>query len=243
VASKTKGANNANGAAAGTLPAGVVWKGNPRLAPFLVAVADLHEDPANAMTHPERSVAAIAGSYARFGQQKPIVCAADLTVRDGNGQLRAAAERLGWTHVAAVPSDLEGAELSAYSLAVNRTAQHGEWDFEALAGLLKGLADEGAPIDDLGWADYELEPLLLAEWRPPEPGDLPGSGTPHSVAMADPIHVTADQRSVIDAAVARLRETERDESIGEGRCVELICADYLSRAGLPGGGPDEDDGE
>jgi hypothetical protein len=218
------------------LPEGAVWRGNPRLVPLLVPVASLHEDPANVNTHPERSVAAIAASYARFGQQKPLVCGPDMTVRDGNGQLHAAAERLGWTHVAAIPSDLDGVELSAYALAANRTAQHAEWDFEALSDVLRAMRDGGHAIDDLGWADYELEPLLAATWTPPEPGPLPGG--PEARDAGEPVaggkvrfvlEVPADDADVLRRAVAAARGDAADDSVASG-LVE-ICRAYLAARG------------
>lgn len=57
----------------------------PGLEPLLRPVADLVLDPANARSHDERNLAAIRDSLARFGQQKPIVVAADGTVLAGNG--------------------------------------------------------------------------------------------------------------------------------------------------------------
>lgn len=92
----------------------VVWKGPPELRPLLRPIAELREDPNNANTHDERSIAEIAQAYDRYNQQRPIVCDAAGVVRAGNGQL-AAARRLGWTHIAVVRSDLQGAELTAFS--------------------------------------------------------------------------------------------------------------------------------
>jgi hypothetical protein len=218
------------------LPEGVVWKGNPRLIPSLVPIGSLHEDPANVNTHPERSVAVLAGSYARFGQRRPIVCDKDLVVRDGNGQLLAARERLGWTHIACLPDDLDGVEMTAYALAVNRTAQHSEMDFEALAETLKAIRDSGAPIDDLGWADYELDPLLAAEWTPPPSSDGGLGGFPGGDGgpdMAAPVRLTKDQRGVFEQALGAIR-SEHGGDVSEGRAVELLSADYL--AGAPYGG-------
>ena len=212
---------------------GVAWKGNPRLLPFLVPIADLQPDPANANTHPERSIASIASSYQAFGQQNLMVCDSSKIVRDGNGRL-AAATRLGWTHVAVIPSDLSEIELMRYSLAANQTARHAEWDYEALAGHLKAIQKTGAPIDDLGWADYELSPLLAASWSPPPVGDLPGPDEPGDkpgdadADAGEPLRLTKKQRAVVDRAILNVREHESDPSISEGRCVEMICDRYLT---------------
>jgi hypothetical protein len=219
------------------------WRGPATLRPFLAPVERLHEDPANANTHDERSIAAIAASFARFGQQKPLVADDNGVIRAGNGGLRAAGERLGWTHIAVVASDLAGSELAAFALADNRVAQHAEFDFEALAGQLKALQAEGTPIDDLGWADHELEPLLAASWAPPPVGDLPGRDGDGGESAPDdrggdygdyppgtrPIALDPLQRATVEEAIQAMREINQDHAMTEGRCVELICRAYLDR--------------
>lgn len=214
----------------------IVWRGNPRLAAFLVPIGELVEDPANARRHDERSIEVIGGSLARFAQQTPIVVGPGRVVRKGNGTLRAALAR-GWTHVAALESDLAGPELDAYALADNRTAEVSTWDYEALAGILKGLQAIETPIEDLGWQAFELEPLLAAVWIPAAIEELPGrdeaAGQPLGHDGPDMglwVTLTAQQRIVFNRAVAALRETEADPEIAEGRCLELICADFLSGA-------------
>lgn len=246
-----------NGAGVATAEPGpeVVWKGNDLLRPFLIPIADLREDPENANVHPDRSLEEIAGSYLRFGQQKPLVADATGLIKDGNGQL-IAAHGLGWTHVAVFPSDLSGSELKAYGLAVNQTARSSEWDFEKLAAQLKELEADGASIADLGWSPHELEPLLQADWQPAAVAPLPeavmaGAGAGVSVGgingpapgMAVPIAVTTAQRELIGAALDRVRELEHDPEMSEGRGVEMICASYLSRVGYPGSHPDDAEGD
>lgn len=215
---------------------GMTWKGNPLLERFLVPLAELTEAPDNANDHPERSIAEIAESYDEFGQQKAIVCDLDMVVHDGNGQLQAA-RRLGWTHIAATPSDLDGLALSRYALAVNKTAESSEWNFEKLANNLRAIHEAGGQIDNIGWQPFELEPLLAADWTPPPPKPMPEPGPPvagglvgPAPGMAVPIQVTTEQRETIGQAVDALREREGDDDITEGRAIELICADFLAGA-------------
>jgi hypothetical protein len=225
---------------------GVVWRGSGDIAHLLRPLDRLHEDPANVNTHNERSIAGIAAAYARFGQQKPIVVDAHGVTRAGNGQL-IAARRLGWTHIAASESSLTGSELTAYALADNRIAQHAEFDFEALAAQLKAMDEEGTPIDDLGWTDYELEPLLQANWTPPAlapgagEGDYAGS-IPHNGQQGGgggdgdgsdlptrPIELDPLQRATVNDAVQAMREINEEYAMTEGRCIQLICQAYLDR--------------
>ncbi len=51
--------------------------------------------------------------------------------------------------------------------------------------------------------------------------------------MSKPVFLTSEQRPIFDAAARRVREIEGDESLRDGRCLELICADFLSGAGWP----------
>lgn len=48
--------------------------------------------------------------------------------------------------------------------------------------------------------------------------------------MAQAVRVTKEQRYIFDAACHRLRVAEEDLTISEGRCLELIAADYLAGA-------------
>jgi hypothetical protein len=126
-------------------------------------IADLSEDPANARRHGERNLGQIKASLRRFGQQKPIVVDATNVVRAGNGTL-AAARSLGWTTIAAVRSELAGAEMSAYAIADNRSAELAEWDAELLAATLADPA-----IGDVGFTAAELREMTdLPPDEPPE---------------------------------------------------------------------------
>jgi ParB-like chromosome segregation protein Spo0J len=137
----------------------IVWRGPEELRPQLVPIDELHEDVSNVNNHPPRSIEAIAASYARFGQQRSILADSGGVVRAGNGQL-AAARRLGWTHMAVVRSDLQGTELTAYSIADNRISEFSSFDTEALTATLRALQAEDFPIADVGFTDAELEELL-----------------------------------------------------------------------------------
>ncbi|MCK6475281.1 MAG: site-specific DNA-methyltransferase [Phycisphaerales bacterium] len=131
-----------------------VCKVAPALAPLLVPIGKITADPANARHHPARSIDAIKASFSRYGQQKPIVIDdAGVTIA-GAGQLEAA-RRLGWTHIAAVRSDLVGSDRVAYAIADNRTAELSEWDDEALEAILHGMSPE-----DMAFAGFTPDDLV-----------------------------------------------------------------------------------
>jgi len=116
-------------------------------------LSDLAADPNNARAHDERNLEAIAESLARFGQQKPIVVAADGTVLAGNGTL-AAAKHLGWSEIAAITTDLDGPDARGYAIADNRTAELAEWDMVRLCEELQALPPD--VFQTLGFDDKEM---------------------------------------------------------------------------------------
>lgn len=127
-----------------------VWKGNEALRPMLRAMRTLKPHPRN----PRRGdVALITESLERFGQQRPILILPDSTILAGH-HVYAAAKGLGWTHVAAVKSDLEGPEVEPYLVADNRTGDLGTYDD---GQLLDVLEDQ----DELAGTGYTEEDKIL----------------------------------------------------------------------------------
>lgn len=211
----------------------VVWSGNEALRPYLVPIRELQEDPDNANTHPDRSIDDIAGSYHRFGQQKPIVCDTSGLVKDGNGQL-VAASGLGWTHLAVLKSDLQGPELTAYALAVNRTPHAAEWDYDQLTRQLRELDEAGVETGDLGWSPNELEELLsgLHAARETTNGDSqPSDGDTGRGVPGSDTGVTGNKGNGLALIADVVRDEPKTEVvIGDvfrlGRHV-LLCCDVL----------------
>lgn len=199
----------------------------PQLHPFAVPIDSIQLDPTNARQHPVRNIDAIRRSLDRYGQRKPIIVNSATTfIEAGNGTFIAARD-LGWTHVAAILVHDDPTTASGFAIADNRTAELAEWDFGRLATTIREL--QAADEHVLGWQEYELAPLLRAEWQTPATGDLEAD---HQRShQTKPIKVTLAQREVIDRAIAKVCGEENvtlDEIGGEGRALELICAEYLA---------------
>ncbi len=143
-----------------------------QLRPFAIPIASLRPDTANSRAHPERNINAIAGSLARFGQQKPVVADRDGVVVAGHGQIEAA-KRLGWTEIAVVRTTLSRKEAAAYAIADNRTGELSEWITEQLAETLAGIKSIG--IDGIGFAPAEIDALLgsFGSSMDPPPAEFP----------------------------------------------------------------------
>ena len=75
-------------------------------------------------------IEAIAASLERFGQQKPIVVDKTGVIIAGNHTYQAAV-LLGWEQVAAVTTDLDGADRAGFSLADNRLSDLATYDTDA----------------------------------------------------------------------------------------------------------------
>ena len=141
---------------------------NAQLRPFLIAIDELHEDPDNAREHDERNSESIAKSYEQFGQQKPIVCNGNGKIVAGSGQLAAARDRLGWTHIACIKfdDDNDAAQL-AFAIADNKTAELATWNYPMLIESFATLQNDQDLLDATGFAEFEIKPLLSDKWEPP----------------------------------------------------------------------------
>jgi hypothetical protein len=148
----------------------------PGLRSLAVPLESLRLDPRNARRHGERNQRSIKYSLEKFGQQKPISVDADGIILAGNGTYEQA-KALGWTHIAAVRSELRGVEARAFAIADNRTGELAEWDAEELAAQLEEIEDAAAGIDmaRLEITNEELD-ALLSDGEAPA-GGAKGSGS------------------------------------------------------------------
>ena len=190
-----------------------------------IDISLLKVDPHNARLHDERSIETMKQGLQRFGQRKNIVVMEDMTIVAGHA-LVAAAKLLGWTTLKVDVTKLKGDEARAYAILDNRSAEHSEWDWHELSDTLRSMKAAGTDIASLGFADYELDPLLAADWKVPEKD--PNFKPSVDDIKVRPIEVTAGQRQTIERAIDVVRASEDDAEMTEGRAIELICADYLS---------------
>lgn len=112
------------------------------------------------------NIDAICASYDEFGQVKPIVVRPNddgtSTVIAGNHQFQAA-QRLGWTHIAVVPMEVDDARALAFAIADNRTNELGHTDDSLLADALGQIIDDyGDLLEDLEWDEFELAMLDIS---------------------------------------------------------------------------------
>jgi len=188
----------------------------------LLPLADLVPHPDNPNTHPARQIELLVKIITAQGWRSPIVVSKRSGyVVSGHARLMAATDM----GCAKVPVDVQEfateEEEYAHLVADNRIAEIADLDFEGISAILKRLDGE-IDLDLTGFLDFEREPLLEGEWNPPPLDDFPLPD------MGKPIHVTEEQREVFMRAADKVRADTDDQTITEGRCVELLAADYLA---------------
>lgn len=183
-------------------------------------------DPNNARKHNHKNIQAIKGSLQRFGQRKPIVIGTNNVIQAGGGT-HIAAKELGWETILVIRSPLVGQEAAAYSLADNRAGELAEWDYENLSVILKSYSESNPEatmeLQSLGWDASDLEPLLGADWKPATIDDL--GGDERKPLDHKNLILTLDEWSSVKRAIERRKAGDAD--LTDGRCVELLCLDYL----------------
>lgn len=193
-----------------------------------VLLDELHHDAANVRTHDAKNLMAIAGSLKQFGQVEPLVVQKGTgKIVGGNGRLDAM-RSLGWTHADVVEIELTETQATALGIALNRTGELAGWDFEALGKMLAGLQSEGFDVGNIGWDEGEVQNLLAAQWDAPELEPLGGEDEGGKEESLDSVKLTPEQWRVFGQAAHRVREINED-TISDGKCLELICQDYLTR--------------
>jgi hypothetical protein len=190
----------------------------------MVPASDLRPNPKNWRTHPQSQQDALRGVLAEVGLAD--ACLAR-ELPDGSlmlidGHLRA--ETLGDGEVPVLVLDVTEAEADKLLATLDPLAAMAEKDAEQLASLLGTLKEQNDNLAALVWPDYIIDPLLSADWTPPEPGEMP---TKEQKSEQDVLRLTAEQRETIDAAITKCREFNESNDLSDAQCVELICQEYL----------------
>jgi site-specific DNA-methyltransferase (adenine-specific) len=159
----------------------------------------------------------VAASLQRFGQLKPLVVQASTRFVVAGNHLLRAAQKLGWTSIAANVEAMDDATATAYGLADNRTADLGDYDYNLLGAILaeqdaaNNLAATGYDADDVaallravGDVD-DRDPDAVPDLPPQaevyvQPGDLWALGR-HHLLVGDATDPGAVARLTADAPV------------------------------------------
>jgi DNA modification methylase len=191
----------------------------------------------------DQAVDAVVRSIAEFGFRQPIVVDENGVIIAGNTRYKAAL-RLGLKQVPVhVAAGLTPAQIKAYRLADNKTAELAEWDTDRLVQELTDLQQVDFAIDVVGFSADELRALLDSEFasgltdpdavpEPPDeaitrPGDLWVLGG-HQLLCGDSA-ASADVDRLLDGADIHLVNTDPPYNVQlEPRSNNAIAAGLSS---------------
>ena len=123
----------------------------------------------------DHAVAAVAASIREFGFRQPIVVDEHGVIIVGDTRYKAALQ-LGLKVVPVhVATDLTPAQVKAYRIADNKTAELADWDHDRLVQELVELEQMAFDLDLLGFEAEELQELCGQEITPglTDPDDIP----------------------------------------------------------------------
>lgn len=133
----------------------VVWSGAEKLREHLVPIDELKTFPGNAR---RGDVERLAESLRRFGQVRAVLVYDDNTIVAGH-HITKAARLLGWTHVAAIPSEFASRdEARAYLVADNQLSSLGHVQPVDQISLLEEIERTGE-WEGTGFAPEDLEDM------------------------------------------------------------------------------------
>jgi hypothetical protein len=190
-----------------------------------IPTAELIPYARNSRTHSDEQVAQIMASIREFGFCNPVLIDETGMIIAGHGRVLAATRMKLETVPCLRLSHLTDAQKRAYVIADNKIALNAGWDTEMLSVELADLKLEEFDLSFLGFADYELDPLLAANWEPPSIEDMPDNSNDNG----HKIGFSQDQWETVKAALKKCRgDNDRGNELTDGQCVEVICQNYLS---------------
>jgi len=118
----------------------------------------------------DHAVDRVAAAIREFGFRVPIVAKSDGLVVDGHLRLKAA-KKLGLAEVPVIlADDMTDAQVKAFRLSVNKTAELAEWDDELLALEFDDLRQMGFDLDVIG---FDADEIALLQNGPASEIDAP----------------------------------------------------------------------
>ena len=200
-----------------------------QLRPLAVPIDSLTVDPANARSHDDRNIDAIAHSLSTFQQRLPIVVQkTGMVVRAGNGRI-AAAKRLGWKYIAAIVTDDSEQMAMAFSLEDNRTSELAEWDPESLYDMVQSLVGTEFEIPEILFTGEEIEEYTNAFQVDEQ--DMPNLDAESSPYQQITFQMTHEQMAKCREAIGVSRGQgdfgDTGNTNANGNAVARICEFYL----------------
>lgn len=194
-------------------------------------IKKLRPHPKNARLHDSTNIKAIMQSLKVYKQRTPIVVWGKQNyVVKGCGTLEAA-KKLGWKTIQIVRADnFSETEILSYSLADNKTTDLSEFDFEKVGELLRDLSARDEDLSVTGFQDYEVTPLIQAEWSPTLQMEETDYDNHVSEASLKGFSVRLDLRkgSIIDKAINLYRRKKKLPEISTEDIITSIAEEWFT---------------
>lgn len=224
-----------------TLPGTDVELVDARMAALLEPIESIVPDPANPRR--AKNVPALVAMLRRYGYSDPVVVNGETRVVEAGHQRLAAVTSIGGTHIPVLFTHHGRLDAAGFNVAHNRSSEIvAEWDEEALAKLVRGLAHEDAEAArDLGYDEAALE-RLLGEFKADESKfpDLT-SGTRSDLRLRS-FTLSQQQLAIVERALSEAQtrgamwNPDANNANGNGNAIAAICGLFLGldiRAELP----------
>ena len=135
----------------------------PRLELSYLALADLRPSPRRVRTLDPAHLREVASSISVLGFCDPVLVGRDNELIDGEARYEAA-RQLGLDRIPCVRIEhLSKDQQRVLRLAVNRLAEKGQWDLDALKIEFEGLIVIDAPIEITGFSPAEIGHVILGD--------------------------------------------------------------------------------
>jgi 5-methylcytosine-specific restriction endonuclease McrA len=192
----------------------------------MVDIGEVKPNPRNPNQHSPEQIILLAKLIKEHGWRSPITVSnlSGYVVR-GHGRLLAA-QHLGLKQVPVDYQDYESNEMElADLLADNKISELADLDYQKVSEILMDIPETIRELS--AFRDFEIGPLLNANWQPPQANDSEES---FDTGNAVTFKVTGEQAEVINKAIAKLKLEVGTQApnTSDGRALELICSDFLA---------------
>ena len=189
----------------------------------IVSLAKLQPNPRNPNKHPENQIEILSAIILANGWRQSITVSnrSGMIVRGHGRYLAAVLMKEKTAPVDYQDYENEGEEWRDL-LADNKIAELSERDDKMVAKLLAEIPEAERVLS--GYPEQESAPLVssLEAEEPPAPEPEPaGEVSPGSAFRATP-----EQAVIIRKAINKVRNDQQNPNASDGRCLELICADF-----------------
>lgn len=204
----------------------------------IVPIDSVRPDPDNSRIHDEQDIKYKRESLKKFGFHRCLVVNSNTSFIAAGSGMWLAAKNLGYTEVPAIFIPMSATEAKALALADNKLSDQGRYNLDQFNLNIAEIAEWEPNLNwsALGFDSGEIT-LLLASLNT----EITDSGTqipsndedyvaaiPEENRPAKPVNLTKAQRELFDVVVVKIRESENDNKLSEGKIVEILSADYLA---------------